>query len=106
MALGRKTGGRVKGSKNIMPLAVSEICAQEHYDPIRDIIRIAKKRKQSEETRLDAASKILPYLYAKPTNPSDVPQGTFFQVTILQAGAVPEAPAQLPEALDIKVNRL
>jgi hypothetical protein len=109
MALGRKTGGRKKGSLNKSPVLISEICAQECFDPVRFMIRTAKNPRVPIQTRLDAASKLLPYLHAKPVNPQDIPQGTLFEVNIVQAGSRPEIPPQLPvpmEALDIKVNRL
>lgn len=97
MATGRKTGGRKKGSLNKTPLLISEICAQECFDPVRFAIRVAKNPKVAIETRLRASEGLYPYLYSKMANPLDgVVQGTTFQLVLLDASK--PAPLELPPA--------
>src|SRR3989442_4275853 len=60
-----KTGGRKKGTPNKATLVLTEELAALAYDPLRELVSIAKDRKTPVELRVRIHSEFLPYIYPK-----------------------------------------
>lgn len=63
MALGRKTGGRKKGSLNKLALTVAARLEELGHDPIRGMIAVAQDAKLPRDLRLKADIELTKYVY-------------------------------------------
>jgi hypothetical protein len=67
MALGKKTGGRQKGSKNLSTRDMRAKAQAYGDDMIEVLVKIAKNAKLPPHDRITAAEKVLDRGYGKPT---------------------------------------
>lgn len=65
MALGVKTGGRKKGSKNKAPIERAKAIAKSGKTPLDYMLGVMRNPKGDPEMRLDAAKSAAPYVHAK-----------------------------------------
>lgn len=65
MALGRKTGGRVKGSTNLITRDIKALAAEHTDVALRTLAEIAATG-ESEAARVSAATALLDRAYGKP----------------------------------------
>jgi hypothetical protein len=66
MPVGKKTGGRVKGTPNRLTLCLREL-AREHTDTALGVLVQVAKSGESESARVAAANAILDRGYGKPS---------------------------------------
>lgn len=58
-------GGRPKGSKNKFKLDASEVFKKQNYNPLIELINLAKRKNISDRIKLEADSELCQYLYPK-----------------------------------------
>jgi monomeric isocitrate dehydrogenase len=68
MALGRKTGGRLKGTPNKATADIRALCQAHADDVIAELARLATKA-ESEAARVAAIKELLDRGYGKPKQP-------------------------------------
>jgi hypothetical protein len=68
MALGRKTGGRVKGTPNHATLGKAAEIAASGLTPLEFMLTVLRDPEQPPGTRLDAAKAAAPYVHPRLAN--------------------------------------
>jgi hypothetical protein len=67
-----KTGGRRKGTPNRATVALQEKLSSMDFDPVLEMVEIAKDKENSVEIRLRCLTEIATYVHPK-RKPADVP---------------------------------
>lgn len=65
MATGRKTGGRVKGSRNKITAKREAEVSASGLTPLEYMLCVLRDEQLDRATRLDAANKAAPYVHSK-----------------------------------------
>lgn len=92
MSLGKKTGGRQKGTPNKRTLEPWQVLAELDCDPIEGMARIAKDETTSPELRGRMLAELAQYAYPKrkAVEVTNVWDGDFSKLTDAQLGKVLE----------------
>jgi hypothetical protein len=65
MAIGKKTGGRKKGTPNKASAARAEEIAASGLTPLDFMLQVLRDESNPQDVRLDAASKAAPFVHPK-----------------------------------------
>lgn len=68
MAIGKKTGGRQRGTPNKASAAKAQEIAASGLTPLDFMLQVLRDESNTQDVRLDAASKAAPYVHPKLAN--------------------------------------